>query len=444
MRRREVLRSLALTGGGLVAGLLVSSCGDDRQAAPPGGPGVGRRPGLAVADVSRARGSASAQPDAAGAVRAFAADLYGSLAASTSGNLVCSPYSIAVALAMTRNGARASTAHQIDAVLHAPPLDKFNGGLNALTQHVDGLAGEQVRRDKTKATIALDVANSLWGQRDTAWRSAFLDALARNYGAGMRLVDYRTQSAAARILINRWTAEQTHGRISHIIPPGVLDDLTRLVLVNAVYLKAPWEETFTARSTRLRPFHLDDGSQVDAQTMSAGLSEASYGAGPGWKAVRLCYAGRRIAMTVVVPDGRSLDELESSLDGPALTQVMTGPRPVSELYLRLPRWRFRVQARLNGTLSRLGMPIAFDPSGADFSGMTADEQLYISHVLHQAFISVDEHGTEAAAATAVVVAASSGSSRSVVVDVDRPFLFVIHDLQTSTPLFVGRVSDPTG
>lgn len=232
------------------------------------------------------------------------------------------------------------------------------------------------------------------------------------------------------------------GSAGHQLGAGVLDALTRLVLVNAIYLKAPWEEPFLPMLTQRRPFQLSDGSVVDADTMTGSLGSASFAAGPGWRAARLPYAGRHLAMTVIVPDQPKADQLDRLLDQPQLNQIMTSVRPVPLLSLQLPRWRFRVQIDLKGQLAALGMPIAFDPYGADFTGMTTDEQLYISHVLHQAFIAVDEEGTEAAAATAVVMKDLS-LPVATVLKVDRPFLFVIHDIDTATPLFIGRVSDPT-
>lgn len=440
LTRRALLRSLAWATTGLMAEPLLTGCGQSTRS--DGRQSVTGAIGLAAADVSREKGSAQARPDAVDAVQALTADLYRSLAV-TPGNLVCSPYSVAVALAMTRNGARGATARQLDEVLQAPPLDRFNSGLNALSRLVESRAGEQVRADRSKATVSLAVANSLWGQRDTNWEPAFLTALARSYGAGMRLVDFKSQPEAARTLINGWTADRTHDRITDIIPPDVLDALTRLVLVNAIYLKAPWEEPFLpTKLTQPRPFQLADGSVVDADTMTGSLHSASFASGPGWRAARLPYAGRKLAMTVIVPDHPNSDQLDRLLDQAMLAQILTSLRPVPLLSLQLPRWRFRLQIDLRSHLAALGMPIAFDPYRADFTGMTTDAQLYISHVLHQAFIAVDEEGTEAAAATAVVMSDMS-MPVATILNVDRPFLFVIHDIDTATPLFIGRVSDPT-
>jgi len=433
--RRDVMRSLLALGAVSASYPLVPGCG--ARATDAGG-------SLLAADVSRGPGDAGAQAEAVQAVQALTADLYRRVAAEP-GNVVCSPYSVAVALAMTRNGARGETATEMDDVLSAPPLDRFNTGLNALTRLIDSRAGRQRRADGSRATISLDVANSLWGQHDTAWEPAFLDALARHYGAGMRLVDDQADSESARALINQWTAAKTHDRIPEIVPPGVLDALTRLVLVNAIFLKAPWAEPFEVASTEPGAFIRADGSRVETQMMHATLESASYARGPGWQAARLPYAGEQLAMTIVVPDQSDLADLERSLTGPELTRALTTSRPVGPLRLTMPRWEFRLASSLNEHLIDLGMPTAFDDVRADFSGMTTEERLSISAVLHEAFIAVDEKGTEAAAATVVVMRAESAPANPVapvVLDADRAFLFVVHDVDTATPLFIGRVDDP--
>jgi serpin B len=208
---------------------------------------------------------------AAGVVRAFGADLYRHLSRSA-GNLVCSPYSVAVALAVGRTGARGQTATEMDRVLRAPRPQQLNDGLGALEALLEQRSGRVRRADGSAAeVVALRVANSLWGQQDLAWQTAFLDALARHYGAGIRLVDYRADEERARSQINAWTSEQAHGKIDQLMPQGVLDSLTRLVLVNAVYLKAPWEQPFEPNLTRVRPFSRADGSTVEVSPMVWGV-----------------------------------------------------------------------------------------------------------------------------------------------------------------------------
>jgi serpin B len=258
----------------------------------------------------------------------------------------------------------------------------------------------------------------------------------------MRLVDYRADTEGARTRINTWTSEQTSGRIHELVPPDVLDGLTRLVLVNAVCLKAPWNQPFEHHLTRALPFTRADGSRVDVPTMTAGIDGVGYARGDGWQAAELRYAGNQLAMTVVLADHGTLPALEKHLDGDRLADMLQPQRSVGTLDLQLPRWTFRTGTPLREALTALGMPTAFGYS-ADFSGMTVQVALYISAVLHEAFIAVDEFGTEAAAATAVVAAEASARPASVTMVVDRPFLFIIHDLATATPLFLGRVNDPT-
>lgn len=437
-----MLRSLALltlVGSGLTA--CAGPSGDN------GGPsGSGEEPvELAVSTVARAQPDPATLAGAADSVRAFTADLYRRQAgADATGNLVSSPYSVAVALAMTRNGAAGATAREMDAVLHAPAggLTRYDAGLNTLQRTLESRAGRRRRADGSAATITLDVANSLWGQVGFTWRGPFLDALARYYGTGMRQVDYVRAAEPARAKINTWTSGQTHGKIPDLIPSGVLDEYTRLVLVNAIYLKAPWETPFVKGATAPAPFTRLDGSTIDVPMMTAD-SDATlgYASGPGWRAVDLPYAGGQLAMGVIVPDQGRFAEVERALDAAALRGALTRFRPTS-VQLRLPRWTVRSTASLREILSALGMPTAFS-DGADLSAMSVADRLKISAVLHQAFVAVDEQGTEAAAATAAVVRALAAPQPAVTLTVDRPFVFVVHDVATATPLFVGRVADPS-
>ena len=255
----------------------------------------------------------------------------------------------------------------------------------------------------------------------------------------MRLVDYKQDPDSATRLIDAWTSNKTEGKITDIIPPGTLDSLTRLVLVNAIYLKAPWEQPFAQGATRKAAFQLTSSRAVQVDTMSAQLPSASYVRADGYQAARLLYAGRRLAMTIILPDG-DLADFEGSLTGDRLHTTLAAPTAVPMLAMQLPKWNFRTTVSLGDILSAMGMPTALSQS-ADFSAMSKDEQLEISAVLHQGYIAVDEEGTEAAAATATVMTATAMPIATPMV-VDRPFMFVIHDTATLTPLFVGRVVDP--
>lgn len=397
---------------------------------------------LIRSDRPRAAVAADAQAVAVAGVSAFTAELYAALAASGKANLVCSPYSVALALGMTLQGARGSTQAQMLDVLQSDDAATLAAGLNAIDQALAGRSGPVPDPNGGKPRqLVLASANSLWGQRGENWQKPFLDVLARDFGTGMRVVNYRDQAEAARSAINAWVSKQTRARIPELIPSGVIDSDTRLTLANALYLKAPWQSPFDPQTTRKAPFHRSDGSSVTVDLMD-GQSGNRFASGPGWQAVDLPYARGQLAMTVVVPDRGRFAEVENALSGPWLTQLRAGLQK-TPVRVGLPRWKIRTQIGLNGVLDGLGMPTAFTEA-ADFSGMTTVEQLRIAAVVHEGFIAVDEAGTEAAAATAAIVGVASAQvapPRSVVAD--RPFLYVIHDLPTGTPLFVGRVLDPT-
>lgn len=396
---------------------------------------------LARSDVPRAAADPAAAAVAGKAIDAFGLDLYRRVAAGDPGKgLVISPASIAIALAMARAGARGETATQMDAVLRGLGSDEGATGINALDQALAARSGSFKARDNASHDLALRIANAPFAQRDTAFESSFLDALASRFGAGVRLVDYKTDTEGARRQINGWVDDATEKRIPELLTPGILDALTRLVLVNAIYLKAPWETAFTPDATEPAPFTRLDGSTADVPTMS--LQESfQYADGPGWRAVELPYVGGSLAMTLIVPDDMAAFEEQLDADSFAALTAALGPHEVD---LAVPRFEIETKADLAALLGELGMPLAFDPDRADFSGMTVQEQLFIAHVVHQANISVDEKGTEAAAATGVVMEATAMPAEVVRMHVDRPFLFALRDLPTGTILFLGRVLDPNG
>jgi serpin B len=405
-------------------------------AAPGGGSAAAAE--LVRSDAPRAAADAAAGKRTAAAVEAFAADLYGELA-KEQGNLVLSPYSVAVALAMTRAGASGETATQMDAVLRAATAGDLDAGFNALEQELAKRPGKYPFGDGT-VDLDLATANQVWGQRGFAFERAYLDRLAASYGAGMRLVDYVQKREEARAAINEWVSERTHARIPKLIPEGALNELTRLVLTNAVYLKAKWVSSFQKGATAAAPFHRLDGSDRSAQLMQLN-ARLRYARGAGYQAVRLPYVGG-LSMVVIVPDAGTFATFEQSLRADGSIRRIVDGLGDAQVRLRLPKFEFRTQAALKGPLARLGMPIAFSDR-ADFSGMSPrGKELTIQDVLHEGFISVDEEGTEAAAATAVLVGLTSAPSLNVELTVDRPFLFLIRDDQSGALLFMGRVVDP--
>jgi serpin B len=366
----------------------------------------------------------------------FAFDLYQALRGEP-GNLFYSPYSLSVALAMTYAGARGETESQMAATLHYTlPQEQLHPAFNALDMALAGAGDQQ------DGAFQLNVANSLWGQQGFPFRQEFLDLLAKNYASGLRLVDYidEAQREQARQAINNWVSAATHGKIDELFEKGILTDATRLVLANAIYFKGEWSEPFL-NGTQEAPFTRLDGSQVSVPTMSR-RATTPYTAGEDFQAVDLPYKGGRVAMLVLLPAAGQFEAFESRLNQEQ-AQAILQDLEASDVKLYMPKFQFSAEYTLEETLKAMGMPDAFDMQRADFSGMydrqKAGGNLYLSHVVHKAFVAVDEIGTEAAAASGVV---AEIESMPVELRIDRPFIFLIHDLQTGTILFAGRVVNP--
>lgn len=369
---------------------------------------------------------------------AFAWDLY-HLLSREDGNLFYSPYSISLALAMTYAGARGDTERQMAGTLH------FDLSQSQLHPAFQALAAELASRSEGRQEdegdrFRLNVANSLWGQEGYPFLPAFLDLLDSYYGAGLRRLDFAAAAEAARQAINTWVEEQTEGRIKDLIQPGVIDSTTRLVLANAIYFNASWAYPFFEGATADGPFHLADGSEVTVPMMRLN-EDLAYAAGDGYQAVELPYTGHQLSMVILLPDEGEMGTFEASLDAARVSEIVSGLAR-QQVMLTMPRFEFESEFSLGDTLAEMGMVDAFG-GAADFSGMAGNRDLFISAVVHKAFVAVDEEGTEAAAATAVVVAELAMPAEPVEMTVDRPFLFLIRDLDTGTLLFVGRVVDPS-
>lgn len=392
--------------------------------------------GLATSSASRLPGSPTAAGAAAAAIDAFGFDLYAKVA-NGNGNLVFSPASIATALAMAEVGARGETATQMDAVLHVGQGAASGAGFGSLDEALAALSGSFRDAAGNDRQVQLRVVNAPFGQSGMHIEQAYLDLLAARYGAGLRLVDYRNDPDGACKLIDDWVGGQTEGRIPKLLDR--LDSDTRLVLVNATYLKAPWQDPFSIDATTSADFTRGDGTRVSVPTMNA-ASTISYGSGAGWQAVELPYIGGSLAMTIVVPD--DLAAFEKTLDAARFAAIVGALKPAT-VELSLPRFKAETKTDLATVLAGMGMPLAMDPVRADFSGITSDERLFIEKVVHQADISVDEKGTEATAATAVVMAIATAVPSTVKLRVDRPFLFALRDTTTGAILFLGRIFDPS-
>ncbi len=394
---------------------------------------------LARANLTRLATTPADATSAGAAVNAFGLDLYRALATGDpSTNLVMSPASIALALAMARPGARGQTASEMDAVMHDLGSDAHAAWVAGLDQALNERSGTFNDAMGEPQQVTLREVNAAFAQRGLSLDQGYLDALATRFDAGLRLVDYRQAAEAARVLINGWVADQTEQRIRELLAEGTLDPQTRLVLVNAIYLKAAWQTAFQKEATTSAPFTRPDGSTVEVPMMHA-QDQYRYAAGDGWQAVELPYIGGQLAMLLVVPD--DLAAFTSTLDAATLDGIVTALSSI-EVNLGLPRFSAETQVELSTVLSALGMPTAFSEQ-ADFGGITSEEPLRISAVVHQANIDVDEAGTEAAAATAVVMEAMGMPIEPVTLTIDHPFLFALRDATTGTILFLGRVSDPS-
>jgi serpin B len=367
----------------------------------------------------------------------FALDLRARLA-SQPGNLFFSPTSLSIALAMTSAGARGETAAEMAKVLHFPAT---NGNIHA------ALAGFQKNlRDAGVASgCRLSLANRLWGQQGYEFLPEFLAITRECYGAELAQVDFAGQAEAARQQINAWVLEHTEGKINDLIRPGVLTNLTRLVLTNAIYFKGNWSKPFPKSATRDDFFHVTSAKTTPVSLMSR-EDDLSYWAGEGVKVLEIPYGKGNLASVVLLPDDiDGLPALEGKMTVENLDRWLAGLRK-RKVQVFLPRFRLSSQFSLREILASMGMNRAFSPDEADFSGMSTHEQLYLSAVIHKAFVDVNEEGTEAAAATGVAVAVRAAMvlSGPAVFRADHPFLFLIRDRKTGGILFLGRVVNPQG
>ncbi|GAB4471178.1 MAG: serpin family protein [Anaerolineales bacterium] len=371
----------------------------------------------------------------------FALDLYHLLSAEKAANLFYSPYSISVALAMTYAGARGETEKQMANALHfSLSQERLHPTFNALDQYLTSL-GQQSQESEESTPFRLQIANALWGQQGFEFLTDFLDTLATNYGAGLRLVDFNRDPEAARRLINEWVSEQTEGKIKDLIPAGAIDPLTRLVLTNAIYFNAAWLHPFLKESTVEEPFTLLNGEKVNVPMMKLTKS-LRYAEGEDFQLVSLPYQGGNLEMVVILPAAGQFEAFRDKFTPEWLSQALNA-RQAQMVKLSMPKFKVESDFSLVNALSDLGMPIAFQPDGADFSGMDGKRDLFIGEVLHKAYINVDEAGTEAAAATAVIMELTAAMpAQPLTLTVDRPFIFLIREQQNGAILFVGQVVQP--
>jgi serpin B len=366
---------------------------------------------------------------------AFALDMYRALR-EREGNLFLSPHSISVAFGMTYAGARGETERQMAHVLRFPPSQEtLHPAFARLQAHL--------RAIEERGQVELKIANSLWLHAAYDFLDTFLALMREHYGVTITPVDYNAPEEA-RCRINVWVEERTQGKIEELIPEGILNALTRLVLTNAIYFKGAWATPFNERMTQQAPFHVSSRERVRvpmmAQTENFGYAELE-----DLQLLELPYEGQDLAMVVLLPRQRDgLGALEEQLSVESLAR-WTAELRRREVAVAMPRFRVTLGLKLNDVLTGLGMEDAFDATKANFAGMDGNEEgLFISAAFHKAFVEVDEKGTEAAAATAVVMALRSAMlfASPPVFRADHPFLFLIRERSTGSILFLGRVVNP--
>jgi serpin B len=382
---------------------------------------------------------------AAEASNELAMDLYRDLATRNAGqNMIFSPASISLALAMTYGGAAGTTADQMAQVLH---LDATGGGGKASAAY--GALLKALAAEGAKKGTELHVADHLWVEKRFPFSKAYLQATAKAFGAGVESTDFNKKYEAARKTINAWVAKQTANRIKDLLPDGSLTEDSRIVLVNAIYFKGTWKYAFSKKETVDGDFATASGSNVTAKFMTREKLNLKYAQATGVTMVELPYASGDLAMDIILPDdAKDLPNIESNLSAD-LGSLLSFLAPTEDMTVTIPRFTMTIATPLNDTLVALGMSSAFDQNSADFSAMIdqkkakADDRLYLSAVYHKAFIAVDESGSEAAAATAVVGAVPTSVEIKPVFRADHPFVYVIRDTKTGAILFIGRVLDPT-
>lgn len=369
--------------------------------------------------------------DVANANNRFAFDLYSQLNKSEKGNIFYSPYSVSAALAMTYEGAKGQTADEMKSVFHFPDSNILRPNFAAIYNGIN----------KGAKDYELKTGNALWVQQDFPLLSDFTNRVEKYYGGKAANLDFVKESEKSRQTINSFISEQTNNKIKDLIPSGFLNDMTRLVLTNAIYFKGTWQWEFDTSDTRNEDFRITPDNSVKVPMMNMDPKKASFNYADTEDAqiLELPYRGDKISMLVILPT-KDLASIESSLTAEKLNEYKAKMKETKLDSVSLPKFEFDTKYFMNDTLSALGMPTAFS-GNADFSVMTGKKDLYIGFVIHQAYVKVDEKGTEAAGATAVGMQLTAVMPRNIF-RADHPFLFLIQEKDTGNILFFGRVVNP--
>lgn len=362
----------------------------------------------------------------------FTFDLYPELKKSESGNVFYSPYSISAALTMTYEGAKGQTADEMKSVFHFPEIGTLRPNFAAIYNKINEGAKD----------YELRTGNALWVQQNYPLLEDYTSRVEKYYGGKAANLDFARETEKSRQTINSFIEEQTNKKIKDLLPSGSLGELTRLVLTNAIYFKGTWEWEFDKSDTREQDFKITPSNIVKTPMMYMKPEKArfNYTDLEDLQILELPYKGEKISMLVLLPT-ENLDSIEPTLTAEKLSEYKSQMQETKLDAIYLPKFEFDTKYTLNENLKALGMPTAFDPSSADFSEITTAEKIWIDFVIHQAYVKVDEKGTEAAAATAVGMIGTAMPRN--VFKADHPFIFLIQEKDTGNILFLGRVVNPT-
>jgi serpin B len=357
-------------------------------------------------------------------------------------NFVFSPLSLSLALSMTLAGAESTTEQGMLEALHlSTPEKEIYPSFNALLLAIEK-SQEITKKGSEGSQFQINIANSIWGQAGYTFEAEFLDTLAKYYGAGVYNVDFRRNPVAAINAINAWVEDETQEKIQDLIPSGAINELTRLVLANAIYFNGSWLYPFDAANTSAQPFKMLDGSEVTVELMKLSGINLAYYQGENFQTVSLPYLSTDFNMMIVLPDAGKFQEFDNQLSTEVIKTIINEMQFVN-VDLSMPKFDFESTLNANNALKALGMEEAFDVEKADFSGITQEDELMITDVLHKTTITVDEEGTEAAAASAVIVGIRSfNPEEPIALVIDRPFQFFIMHKPTNAILFMGKVMQP--
>ncbi len=371
----------------------------------------------------------------------FAYDLYHTLKSDeqyADQNIFFSPYSISTALALTYEGAKGTTAEEIRSVFHFPADD---------TTRQEGYKNLIAGLNSPDAAYSLSTANALWAEETYPFLPAYIETAQQYYAAEVRNMDFISAPEESRQTINGWVEDQTEDRIKDLIPAGAITPLTRLVITNAIYFKGTWVLQFDENKTQKATFRMEGDESVMVDMMQRTDDEAfySYAETEDLQVLRMPYeheSGKALSMLVLLPEDNDITTAESVLGTEELADAISSMEK-KRVEVFFPKFTLETTYFLPETLGAMGMPTAFS-SDADFSGMDGTRNLFITDVIHKAFVDVNEEGTEAAAATGVIMGRGVSVEKPVpVFRADHPFIFLITDDETGNLLFMGRMSDPT-